>query len=77
MGVFCYTTNMQFHRFMRTLTVILGIVLVWRGVWLMLDFTDAALFGGSHVLTALAGILLGLFILYIPNKDLRDIEKLF
>jgi hypothetical protein len=63
-------------RFIKTLTIVLGVVLVWRGVWLILDFTDIALFGGSHVLTAIGGVILGLFILYAPDKDLRDIEKL-
>lgn len=42
----------------------------------MLDDFDAYFFGGSHVLTAIGGIIVGLMVLYIPDKDLKEIEKL-
>jgi hypothetical protein len=34
------------------------------------------IFGGQHVYTALGGIALGFAILYPPDKDLKEIEKL-
>lgn len=63
-------------RFLHTLLIVLGIVLVWRGIWYILDKLDERLFGSSHVWTAIGGIILGLIILYIPNKNLKEIEKL-
>jgi hypothetical protein len=60
----------------KNLLIILGIVLVWRGVWYILDGLDMWLFGGSHTWTAIIGIVVGLVILYLPDKDLKEIEKL-
>jgi len=34
------------------------------------------MFGGSHYFSATVGIVIGLLILYIPDKDLKEIEKL-
>ena len=58
------------------LPVIIGIVLIWRGVWYVADASDLFFFGGSHVITALGGILLGLLLLYLPDQDLKEIERL-
>ena len=62
--------------FGRNIFTVIGIVRVWRGVWYMLDEMDKVLFGGSPFWTALLGFILGLFVLYIPDKDLKEIEKL-
>ncbi len=58
------------------LLTVLGIVLVWRGVWYILDKVDLWLFGGSHFWTAVVGFVLGLIILYLPDKDLKEITKM-
>lgn len=42
----------------------------------MLDFLDYKFFAGNHFWSALGGIILGLLILYLPDKDLKEIEKL-
>lgn len=60
----------------RDLSIVVGLVLIWRGIWYVLDEFDKLFFGSSHIWTALGGIILGLFILYIPDKDLKEIEKL-
>ena len=60
----------------KNLCTILGLVLIWRGVWYALDGVDRLFLGGSHLWTALAGIIVGLIILYLPDKDLKEIEKL-
>ncbi|HBU09818.1 MAG TPA: hypothetical protein DEB30_03415, partial [Candidatus Peribacter riflensis] len=62
--------------FTKNIFVVVGLVLIWRGIWYVLDSIDMAIFGGSHVFTALGGIALGLAILYLPDKDLKEIEKL-
>jgi hypothetical protein len=62
--------------FAKNITTIIGLVLIWRGIWYVLDGLDELFFGGSHIFTALGGIALGLIILYLPDKDLKEIEKL-
>lgn len=62
--------------FSRNFWIVVGLVLIWRGVWYVLDALDKLFLGESHVLSSLGGILLGLAILYIPDHDLKEISKL-
>ena len=50
--------------------------MVWRGVWYVLDGFDYLLFGEYNAWTGLIGIVIGLMILYFPDHDLKEIEKL-
>lgn len=58
------------------LSIVVGLVLIWRGIWYILDWADIEFFGGSREWTALGGIVLGMLILYLPDKDLKEIQKL-
>jgi len=60
----------------KNISIVIGLVLIWRGIWYVLDALDKWFFGGSHFWTALFGIILGLVILYLPDHDLKEIEKL-
>lgn len=60
----------------KNIFIVVGLVLIWRGIWYVLDAFDKWIFGGSHLWTALGGIAVGLIILYLPDKDLKEIEKL-
>ncbi|OGG45355.1 hypothetical protein A2673_04125 [Candidatus Kaiserbacteria bacterium RIFCSPHIGHO2_01_FULL_50_13] len=60
----------------KNLSIVIGLVLIWRGVWYTLDIVDVAFFGGSHTWTAIGGIMLGLAILFLPDHDLKEIQKL-
>jgi hypothetical protein len=60
----------------QNISIVIGLVLVWRGIWYVLDALDLWLFNGGHAWTALLGIVLGLVILYLPDQDLKEIEKL-
>lgn len=62
--------------FGENILVVIGLVLIWRGIWYVLDGIDLMFFEGSHLWTTLGGIVLGLLILYIPDQDLKEIEKL-
>lgn len=63
--------------FLKNLGTIVGIVLIWRGIWHVLDAIDIAIIGDeTHLLTAIGGIIVGFLILYIPDGDLKEIEKL-
>lgn len=60
----------------KNISIVIGLVLIWRGIWYVLDALDKLFFGGSHTWTALGGIILGLIILYLPDKDLKEIGKI-
>ena len=62
--------------FAKSFNIVLGLVLIWRGIWYVLDEVDLYFLNGSHALTAIGGILLGFLILYLPDKDLKEIQKL-
>lgn len=62
--------------FIRTLSIVIGLVMIWRGVWYVLDYIDTILFGSYNHWTGLLGIALGVLMLYIPDRDLKEIEKL-
>lgn len=62
--------------FARNLAVVIGVVLIWRGIWHLLDVVDFSVFSGNTLYTSIGGILLGLAILYLPDKDLKELEKL-
>jgi len=62
--------------FIKNITTVIALVLIWRGIWYVLDGLDITLFGSSHTITAIGGIIVGLILLYLPDKDLKEIEKL-
>ena len=62
--------------FIKNLGTIVGIVLIWRGIWYVLDELDVLIFDGGHLVSAILGIVAGFLILYLPDSDLKEIEKL-
>lgn len=62
--------------FRDNLAIVVGLVLIWRGIWYALDAVDSAFLGGSHILSALSGIIVGLLVLYLPDRDLKELQKL-
>ncbi|MDP2593497.1 MAG: hypothetical protein Q8P52_02515 [bacterium] len=62
--------------FAQNLLVVVGLVFIWRGIWYVLDGIDLWFFNNEHIYTAVGGIVVGLLILYLPDKDLKEIQKL-
>jgi len=62
--------------FAKNMLIVIGLVLIWRGIWYVFDGIDLYLFDGSHAWTAIGGIIVGLLLLYIPDKDLKEIEQM-
>lgn len=62
--------------FARNILTVFGIVLIWRGMWYVLDEIDILFFDENHFWTAIGGIIIGLLVLYLPDKDLKELEKL-
>lgn len=69
----------QYHTFgyfVKNLRTVISLVLVWRGVWYVLDAIDTAVFGGYHGWTGFLGVVIGVALMYIPDHDLKEIDKL-
>ena len=62
--------------FTSSFATVLGLVLIWRGIWYVLDLVDTMFFGGGHMVTAIGGIIVGFLVLYLPDKDLSELRKL-
>ena len=74
-----YLTNMKrfdIKYFTKNISVAIGIILIWRGTWIILDLIDKLIFGGNHIITAVLGIVIGIVILYLPEKNLKALERL-
>jgi hypothetical protein len=61
--------------FTSNISMVLGVVLIWRGIWYVLDEVDKLLFSGGHAWTALLSIVIGILIIYVPDKNLDEIGK--
>ncbi len=62
--------------FRDNIAIVFGIVIMWRSIWIILDAVDAYLFGNNQILMAIPWMILGLLILYLPDKDLKELQKL-
>lgn len=71
-----YRKHHRVSYFASSFAVVLGLVLIWRGIWHTLDAIDTAFFAGNHEITALVGIVLGFIVLYLPDHNLNEIRKL-
>lgn len=68
-------SNLIFY-FAKNIYIVVGLVMVWRGIWYILDAIDKWLFGYSNIISVIITIILGLALLYVPDKDLKEIQKL-
>ena len=68
--------KLDLRYFGKNSTIAVGLVLVWRGIWILLDLFDRWAFGGGHIITAIIGIALGFLLLYFPERTLKTLERL-
>jgi len=69
-------TSDRFIRLFRNFSIAAAIIMIWRGIWYDLDIIDIWFFGSGHFWTAMAGIIIGILILYIPDRNLDELGKL-
>ena len=62
--------------FTKNISIAIGIIFIWRGIWVLLDLLDNVLFGDNHIITAIGGIIIGICILYLPDRNLKALERL-
>lgn len=68
--------NFNIRYFASNLSLVIGLVLIWRGVWALVDLIDKYVFNGATIYTAIGGVIIGLLILYLPDDDLKELQKL-
>ena len=62
--------------FIRNINIVIGLVLVWRSIWHGLDILEAMI-GLDHTLLAAGiGFIIGIALLYAPDHDLKELQKL-
>ena len=62
--------------FIKNLNIVIGVVFIWRGIWHLLDDADVFIFNGDRAWTTIGGIIIGLCMLYLPDHDLKELEKI-
>jgi hypothetical protein len=62
--------------FFKNINIVIGLVLIWRGIWHGLDILEAMLGIDHSMLTAGFGLILGIVLLYAPDHDLKELQKL-
>lgn len=75
-GILYNMKTFDIKYFTKNISVAVGIILIWRGVWIILDLFDKLIFGGNHIITAIVGIVAGIAMLYLPEKNLKSLERL-
>lgn len=73
---FKHKKNLNVKYFSKNLFIVLGLVLIWRGLWYILDGIDIYFFDGGHVGSAVVGIFIGFLMLYLPDRNLKEISQL-
>jgi len=66
----------QINHLTENIPIAIGIILIWRGVWVLLDLLDKWLFGNDHAVTAIVGILLGVLVMYLSDPNLESLERI-
>lgn len=56
--------------------IVVGLVLIWRSIWYIADEIDTFVFAGDHTVTVVGGLIVGILLLYYPDRKLDEIKKL-
>jgi uncharacterized membrane protein len=62
----------ELHPTINAIIVVFGIIMVWRGVWALLDLH---LFPNHPTFSALLSIVLGALVLHLDNFSLKDLKR--
>lgn len=66
-----FTISLRPHKnFFRMMIVFLGIGFAWSGLW---GLIDTYFFPGNPLLSKLISLFLGIFILYLPDEDVKEL----
>lgn len=68
--------GVAFKKLFGSIYVVIGVVLIWRGVWLILDRIDHALFGRDTLGLAVLGVVVGFVLLYLHDHKIDELGHL-
>jgi hypothetical protein len=61
------------HHCAKSLGCVTGVVLIWSGIGIFLDYVQTLFFIGREPLLGVLAIIGGVLILYLPDKDLDEL----
>ena len=64
------------RRIAKSLYAVIGVVLIWRGVWVLLDRFDHHVFGYDSEITAVLGLILGFILLFVHDHKVDELGHL-
>lgn len=62
------------HHCAKSISCVTGVVLIWHGIGLALEHLQGLFFVGHEVILAAASFLLGIAILYLPDRNLDELQ---
>lgn len=65
--------RVHLHHCAKSLSCVTGVVFIWYGIGLMLEYVQAFLPVGYEPVLALFVLVVGILILYLPDKDLDEL----
>lgn len=61
------------HHCTKSISCVLGVVLIWQGIGLLLEYVQEHFIVGHEVLLAIGCLVLGFLILWLPDKNLDEL----
>ncbi len=61
------------HHCAKSLSCVTGVVFIWYGIGLLLEYVQEYLFAGYEMWLAIGCVVAGVLILYLPDKDLDEL----
>lgn len=58
------------NAFIKNLIIVIGVIAVWRGIW---DLLDMYLFPEEPLLSDVASVIVGMFLLYLPDGSFHQL----
>ena len=61
------------HHCAKSISCVTGVVFIWYGIGLLLEYVQARYFTGQELLLGLLCFAAGIVILYLPDRDLDEL----
>ncbi len=61
------------HHCAKSISCVTGVVFIWYGIGMLIEYVQENLFAGYDIFVAIGCLMIGLAILYLPDKDLDEL----
>ncbi len=62
------------HHCAKSISCVSGVVLIWYSIWWFIDYLEDLFFVGHEGWLALIAFIVGIGVLYLPDKDLNELQ---